>query len=131
MDRQIVCFAIPSFEVALARLNDPALRTRPVAIAPLNTARALLLELSLEAKHEGLRVGMPIEQARRLCPSLQVFSPTPPRVNYATQSLFSVVTRYAPIWELFQAGSLMMDLTGTTRLLIRNAGLVGSEYRQV
>ena len=29
MDRQIVCFAIPSFEVALARLNDPALRTRP------------------------------------------------------------------------------------------------------
>ena len=37
MDRQIVCVAIPSFEVALARLHDPSLRTRPLAIAPLNT----------------------------------------------------------------------------------------------
>jgi len=27
-----------------------------------------------------------------------------------------VVTRYAPIWEPFQAGSFVMDLTGTTRL---------------
>jgi len=27
-----------------------------------------------------------------------------------------VVTRYAPTWEPFQAGSFVMDLTGTTRL---------------
>jgi len=116
MDRHIACFAIPSFEVALARLNDPALRARPVAIAPLNTSRALLREVSLEAEHDGLCVGMPIEQARRLCRSLHVLSPSPNRVHRANQSLFRVVTRYAPVWEPFQAGSLVMDLTGTTRL---------------
>jgi DNA polymerase-4 len=116
MDRQIVCFAIPSFEVALARLNDPVLRARPVAIAPLHTSLPLLREVSLEAEHEGLHIGMPIEQARRLCPSLHVLSPNPNRVHRANQSLFSVVTRYAPIWEPYQAGSLVMDLTGTTRL---------------
>lgn len=70
MDRQIVCFAIPAFEVALARLNDPALRTRPLAIAPLSTSRALLHEVSLEAQNDGLFVGMPLEHAKRLCPSL-------------------------------------------------------------
>lgn len=116
MDRQIVCFAIPSFEVALARLNDSALRTRPVAIAPLNTSRALLREVSLEGQHDGLCVGMPIEQARRLCPSLHVLSPNPNRVNRANQSLFSVATRYAPVWEPFHAGSFVMDLTGTSSL---------------
>lgn len=116
MDRQIVCFAIPSFEIALSRLNDPALRARPLAIAPLNTSCALLREVSLEGEHDGLCVGMPIEQARRLCPSLHVLSPNPNRVHRANQSLFSVVTRYAPVWEPFQAGSLVMDLTGTTRL---------------
>lgn len=116
MDRHIVCFAIPSFEVALVRLNEPALRTRPMAIALLNTSRALLREVSLEAEHDGICVGMPIEQARRLCPSLHVLSPNPQRVHSANQSLFSVVTRYAPVWEPFQAGSLVMDLTGTTRL---------------
>ena len=83
MDRQIVCLAIPSFEVSLARLNDPSLRTRPLAIAPLNTSRALLREVSLEAMQDGLYVGMPIEHAKRLCPTLHVFSPNPTRVHHA------------------------------------------------
>lgn len=40
MERQIVCFAIPSLEVALARLINPPLRTRPLAIANLHSPRA-------------------------------------------------------------------------------------------
>jgi len=117
MDRQIVCLAVPSFEVALARLYDPALRTRPLAIVPLSISRALLREVSLEAMQDGLYVGMPIEQAKRLCPSLHVLSPNSNRIQSANQSLLNIVTRYAPVWEPFQAGSFVMDLTGTTRLL--------------
>jgi DNA polymerase IV len=117
MDRQIVCLAIPSFEVALARLNDPALRTRPLAIAPLNTSRALLREVSLEAMQDGLSVGMPIEHAKRLCPTLHVLSPNPNRVRHAERSLLSVVSHYAPVWEPSQPGSFVMDITGTGRLL--------------
>ena len=55
MDRQIVCLAIPSFEVALARLNDPSLRTRPLAIAPLNISRALLIREDHAAYQRGAR----------------------------------------------------------------------------
>ena len=66
MDRQIVCVAIPSFEVALARLNDPLLRTRPLAIA-LNTSRALLREGSLEAQNEDPYMRMSVEQAKGPC----------------------------------------------------------------
>ena len=116
MDRQIVCFAIPSFEVAVARLNDSVLRTRPVAIAPLNTPRALLREVSVEAEQEGLYVGMHIDQARRLCPTLHVLSPNPNRVRSADQSLLGVITHYAPVWEPSRPGSFVMDVTGTARL---------------
>ena len=116
MDRQIVCLAIPSFEVALARLNDSALRTRPLAIAPLDTSRALLREVSREAAQDGLSVGMPLEHARRLCPSLYVLSPNPNRVREAECSLLRVVSHYAPVWEPSQPGSFIMDLTGTGRL---------------
>ncbi len=131
MDRQIVCFAIPSFEVALARLNDSALCTRPVAIAPLTTSRALLREVSLEAEQEGLRVGMPIEQARRVCPSLHVLSPNPHRVQSANQSLLHVITHYAPVWEPFQAGAIVMDLTGTTRLFGRACDVAAKVQQDV
>lgn len=116
MDRQIVCFAIPSYELAIARLNDPALRTRPLAIAPVDTPRALLREISIEADQEGLAVGMPLDHARRLCPSLHVLSPNLNRVRSADDSLLRVITHYAPVWEPARPGSFVMDVTGTARL---------------
>jgi DNA polymerase-4 len=116
MDRQIVCFAVPSFEVAVARLHNPRLSTRPVAIASLSTPRALLREVSVEAEHEGLAVGMPVDHARRLSPTLHVLCPNPSRVQTAHESLLRVVTRFAPVWEPFQPGSFLFDVTGTARL---------------
>jgi DNA polymerase-4 len=116
MDRQIVCFAIPAVEVALAQLHEPHLKTRPVAIAPLNTARALLREISSVAGQAGLAVGMPVDHARRICPSLQVLAPNPTRVRTVDESLLRVVAQYAPVWELSQPGSFLMDVTGTGRL---------------
>ena len=116
MDRQIVCFAIPAVEVALAQLNNPSLRTRPFAIAPLNTTRALIREVSSEATQAGLAAGMSVDHARRICPSLRVLSPDPSRVRTVDESLLKVVTRYAPVWELSQPGSFLMDVTGTGRL---------------
>ena len=116
MDRQIVCFAVPSLEISLARLTDPVLRHRPIGIAALNQPRALLHAVSPEAHKEGIHVGMPIRQAIRLCPALRVFSSNPSRVHEAQQMLCGVVRRYTPIWEPVQAGSFFFDLTGTTRL---------------
>lgn len=116
MDRQIVCFAIPAVEVALAQLHEPRLRTRPVAIAPLKSARALIREISSEAAHAGLSVGMSVDHARRICPSLQVLPPNSVRVRTADESLLRIVARYAPVWELSQPGSFLMDVTGTGRL---------------
>ena len=116
MDRQIVCFAIPSLEIALARLSQPLLRTRPLAIATIDTPRALLREISTEAEQDGLHVGMTLDRARRLCPSLHVHPPNPRQVATANHSILGVIQRYAPTWEPFLPGSLLMDLTGTTRL---------------
>lgn len=116
MDRQIVCFAIPSLDIALARLTDSSLRTRPLAIAPLNNPRTLLREVSREAEREGVHVGMPLTLARRLCPSLRVRPPDPHRAETADASLRRIIRRYAPTWEPVHPGAVMMDVTGTTRL---------------
>lgn len=116
MDRHIVCFAVPSLEISLARLTDPLLRQRPIGIASLNQPRALLHEVSSEARSEGVREGMPVHHATRLCPSLQVLISRPSRLSHAQQALFDVMERYAPAWEPMRAGSFFLDLTGTTRL---------------
>lgn len=116
MERQIVCFAIPSLEVALARLNHPPLRTRPLAIATLHSPRATLKEVSREAEAEGLHVGMSLDRARRHCPSLAICPPNPQQVATAHQTLLTAIHRYAPAWEPYVPGAVMMDVTGTTRL---------------
>jgi DNA polymerase IV len=116
MDRHIICYQIPAFEIAVARLEEPALRQRAVAIASSQTPQACVQDLSVEAQAEGLRPGMPMEQACRLCPSLQVLVSDRSRLRLAHQHLLEVVTAFAPVWEPVRPGHFFLDLTGTTRL---------------
>lgn len=116
MERQIVCFAVPSLDLALTRLAHPEVITRPCAIAPLHNPRAVLREVSAEATQEGLSPGLSVEQARRLCPSLQIYPSNPHAVARADQSIGTVIQHYAPVWEPFLPGSVLLDLTGTSRL---------------
>lgn len=116
MDRRIACFTVPAFQAAVACLKDRSLRHRPLAIAPLSAPRAVLHEVSMQAAAEGLHAGMPLHEARRLCSGLHVVPPDPLLVQTAHRTLLERISRYAPVWEPIGPGSLLLDLTGTTRL---------------
>ena len=116
MDRQIVYFQIPSFEIALARRQDTALRHQPVAIAPTHHARASVREVSPEAYGDGLRPGMSVELARRLCPAVRFLPPDPARIGLASREIQHIVAEFAPVCEPVRPGHLFLDLTGTHRL---------------
>lgn len=116
MDRQIVCFQIPSFGIALARRTDTSLRTRPVAIAPAHSPRARLLEASREAVGDGVVPGISLDLARRLCPALRVLPPDSHRTRAVHRELQQLVAGFAPLWEPVRPGHFYLDLTGTTRL---------------
>lgn len=132
MDRHIISFEIPALGIALARLADPSLRNRPVALAPAPTSsRTLLQEISREARNEGLVAGMSVVQARRLCPALRVLSPDPVRLRQATRCLHDVAVRVAPVWEPWGPGHLYLDLTGTSRLFGPVSGTAARLEREV
>lgn len=131
MDRQVACFTVPAFEIALARLSDPALRGRPVGIAPLHAPHALLHELSVEAEAAGLRAGMSIEDAIRLCPSLRLLPPNRSRVRQTDDALHRTIARYAPVWEPHRPGTIVMDFTGTTRLFGSTCNAAAKLQREI
>jgi DNA polymerase-4 len=118
MVRQIVCFQIPALQIALARLDEPSLRGRPVAVAP-GSHRAALFEVSAEALAEGVYAGMPLEHARWFCPSLKIVSPRPESAWRAHHALLESLRHFTPVWEPIVAGSFYLDLTGTARLFGR------------
>ena len=118
MDRHIG-FNIPQLEIALARLLDPSLHQRPLGIVASPSPRASVMDLSDEAFSEGLRPGVSLDEARRLCPSLQVLVHDRRRVQEAQGLLQHAVAHYAPIWEPVRPGQFYLDLTGTSRLFGR------------
>ncbi|MGD9851323.1 MAG: hypothetical protein AB7T38_08650 [Nitrospirales bacterium] len=116
MERQIVCLHIPKFEVALARLDNPSLQTKPVAIASTHTSHTMIREASLEAEEAGVFPGLPTDRARQRCPSLHLMPPNPLHVAQAHHVLLSTIRPVAPLWEPVKPGHVFLDLTGTSRL---------------
>ena len=124
MDREILHITVPAFPIALARAVDSHLRGRPVAVAPLNSERALLQCVSAEAASEGVLAGTPIYWARKSCPSLLVIAPDPHLMAKGSQALTELSAQFTPIVEP-GAGRVFLDLTASRRLF-QNSGR-GSE----
>lgn len=115
-ERDILHLTIPAFAVALARVVDPGLRQRPVAVAPGTSGRSLLQCVSHEASKEGIQNGMTVRQARHFCPALIVLPPDPQLLNRGQRALLQLVSSYSPIIEPHNGGRLFLDLTGSRRL---------------
>ncbi|GFO59759.1 DNA polymerase IV [Geomonas silvestris] len=115
MDRHILHLTVPAFPIALARVLQSQLRGRPVAVAPLNSERALLQCVSSEAAAEGVHAGTPIFQARKSCPSLIVIPPDPHLLTKGSRALTELSAEFTPVVES-GLGRVYLDLTGSRRL---------------
>ena len=116
MYRHIIHLHIPAFPIAVARVSQPELRDRPVAVAPPHSERALLLSVSPEARREGVFKGMPLGKAMKFCPGLTVLPPDRDFTGKACQVLAKMVAQYTPLWEPSRPGHIYLDVTGTDRL---------------
>jgi DNA polymerase-4 len=116
MYRHIIHLHIPAFPIAVARVSQPELRDRPVAVAPLYSERALILSASAEARREGIFKGMPLGKAVKFCPDLTVLPPNRELTGKACKVLVKVVAQYTPLWEPSRPGHIYLDVTGTDRL---------------
>lgn len=116
MLRHIIHLHIPAFSIAVARVAQPELRDRPVAVAPPHSERALILSVSPEARREGIFKGMPLGKAMKFCPDLTVLPSNQDLTGKACEVLAKLVVQYTPLWEPSRPGHIYLDVTGTDRL---------------
>ena len=114
--RSVLFVDPPAFCTTVEGLVAPALRTRPVAVAPPGADRATILALSAEARLAGVERGMPVRQALKRCPDLVLLPPNPRLYARASRALHEVLRVYAPVIEPHGYGHAFLDLTGTGRL---------------
>jgi DNA polymerase-4 len=117
MDRSIIHLNVADFAVAVERLADRQLVGKPVIIAPEGAVRATVYDMSEEAYQDGVRKGMPLRRARRLCPKTRILAPHTARYEQAMSDLLRQALPYSPLIEPGEDdGHLFVDVTGTSRL---------------
>ncbi len=130
--RTIVHFNVADFAAAVERLADPGLSGRPLVIAPEGAVRARVFDMSETAYQAGVRKGMPLDRARRLCRDAVVIPPRPHRYERAMGALLQEVLPYSPLVEAGAAdGHLFVDLTGTSRLFGPGRDAARHMYRRI
>ena len=131
MYRHIIHLHISAFPIAVERVCRPELRDRPVAVAPPQSERALVLSVSPEARREGIFKGMPLGRAKKFCPDLSVLPPNPGLTERASRVMARVVAQYTPLWEPPRPGHIYLDVTGTDRLWGKAKETAGRIRREI
>lgn len=115
-ERSVLHFNVADFAVAVEQVSDLSLRGRPLLIA-LQASRSVVYDMSEEAYREGVRKGMPLREATRLCRGAAVRTPRLGLYQKAMAAFFKTLQGYSPLIECGRAdGHFFVDVTGTHRL---------------
>ncbi len=101
--------------VAVARLVDPegAGKAAILVVGGKAKSRGVVCSASYEARTYGIRSGMPLAHAERLCPTA-VFVPVPrQQCGVKSRAVARALDRWAPKVEAASIDEFYLDLTGT------------------
>lgn len=104
-----------AFFVAVARLCDPngAGKATLLIVGGRPGSRGVVCSASYEARAYGVRSGMSISQALRLCPAAMAVPVPRHACGDKSRAIHQVLTRFAPIVIAASVDEFYLDLTGT------------------
>lgn len=113
-DRSVVHMDMDTFFVSVERLKDSRLNGMPLLIGGAGD-RAVVASCSYEARTYGIRSGMPMRMARRLCPLGVVISGDYTAYSDYSHMVTEIIEEEAPIYEKASIDEFYMDLSGMER----------------
>jgi DNA polymerase IV len=116
--RRILLADADAFFVAVARLADPAGagRARLLIVGGSPGSRGVVCSASYEVRAFGVRSGMPIAQALRLCPDATCVPVPRAACGAKSREICGVLERFSPVVAPASIDEFYLDLTGTERL---------------
>ena len=116
--RRILLADCDMFYVQVAKLEDPegVGRLELVLVGGRPEERGVVTSASYGARRFGVRSGMPMSQAVRLCPEATVVPVARGACSRRSREVAAVLRRFAPVVEAASIDEFYLDLTGTERL---------------
>jgi DNA polymerase-4 len=108
--RSVLHLDADAFFASVEQRDDPRLRGRPVAVGS-----GVVASCSYESRRWGVRTGMRLVEARRLCRPLIVLPGDYRRYEQAARRMLAICQEKTPTVEVAALDDLYLDLTGTGR----------------
>ena len=109
----------------------PMLRGRPVAIVNRRTEHTMIVTASYEAKAMGVKLGMRLRDARKLCPSLVGIESDPAKYRYVYHKLMAIMSEYSSHFRMKSIDEGVIDFALTTGAMQqRDLVDIGHEIKQ-
>ena len=102
---RLACITVPNFRIALERGRAPGLTGRPVAIGEPPPGENAIIDCSPEAASLGIRIGMPLRDARTLAPDLALLTPDPVFYGRSFEAMLAALEDTEPFVEPADPGT--------------------------
>lgn len=107
---------LDAFFASVEILDNPALRGKPVIVGALPGNRGVVSTCSYEARVFGIRSGMPISEAYRLCPSAVFLPVRIKRYSEVSSKVMEILSSFTPDMLQISIDEASLDISGTERL---------------
>ena len=111
MNRVILHVDLDAFFASVEEQEKPWLRGKPVLVAGNYTHRTVVATASYSARRYGIKTGMPLSQARRLCPEGIVVVGDPAKYVNISRQIFHHCYLFTPLVEIYSIDEAFLDLT--------------------
>ena len=111
--KAIVHIDCDAFFTSCEQSRTPSLKGRPLVTGK---ERGIISCASYEAKALGIKRGVSLRDAKKICPSLIILPSDYETYSLYSERLFAIVRRYTPDVEEFSIDEAFCDITGLRRL---------------
>ena len=109
--RKIIHCDADCFYAAVEIRDQPELAGRPIAIGG-TSGRGVVATCSYEARAFGVRSAMPVSEALRLCPHLELLATDMPRYQAVSRKLMTLLREFTQRVEPLSLDEAFLDVTG-------------------
>ena len=113
MGRIIIHVDMDAFYASVEIRDNPSLKGKPVIIGALPDQRGVVSTCSYEARGFGVRSGMNIKEAYRLCPEGVYIHPDFEKYKAVSEQLHAIWDSYATVSEPIAFDESFLDVTAT------------------
>lgn len=119
-----------SYFASVEQQSNPKLRGKPIGVMGGDRMeRTVLSTASVEAKKLGVKTGMPIWEARRICPQLILVCSNHEKYLSVTKRFLDVFKSYTPYLEVFSIDECFLELDDRKGKIIDVAREIKSRLR--